>query len=104
MTPVKSIRFNLSAKTPTGALCAALLCVFAGHISAQDSSSSLADLNIEQLMNESVTSVSKKEEKLNDAAAAIFVLSNDDLRRSGATTVADALRLVPGLQVAAINS
>jgi iron complex outermembrane receptor protein len=66
--------------------------------------SSVADLALEDLVNLKVTSVSKKEEKLNDAAAAIFVLSNDDLRRSGVTTVADALRLVPGLQVAAIDS
>ncbi len=62
------------------------------------------DLTLEQLVNVKITSVSKKEESLNDAAAAIFVLSNDDLRRSGATTVADALRLVPGVQVAEIDS
>ena len=55
-------------------------------------------------MNESVTSVSKKEERLVDAAAAITVLNNDDLRRSGATTIADALRLVPGLAVGSANS
>jgi iron complex outermembrane recepter protein len=65
---------------------------------------SVADLSLEDLVNLKVTSVSKKEEKLNDAAAAIFVLSNDDLRRSGATTLPDALRLAPGLQVAAIGS
>ena len=64
----------------------------------------VADLSLEDLVNVKVTSVSKQEENLNDAAAAIFVLSNDDIRRSGATTVADALRLVPGLQVAAIDS
>jgi iron complex outermembrane receptor protein len=68
------------------------------------STNSLADFSLEDLVNVKVTSVSGKEENLNDAAAAIFVLSNDDLRRSGATTVADALRLVPGLQVAAIDS
>lgn len=63
---------------------------------SSDSTTNLAELSIEQLVNLKVTSVSKKEEKLNDAAAAIFVLNNDDLRRSGATTVAEALRLVPG--------
>jgi iron complex outermembrane receptor protein len=68
------------------------------------STNSVADLSLEDLVNLKVTSVSKKEEKLDDAAAAIFVLSNDDIRRSGATTVADALRLVPGLQVAQIDS
>jgi iron complex outermembrane receptor protein len=70
----------------------------------EPATNSVADLSLEDLVNVKVTSVSKKEEKLNDAAAAIFVLSNDDIRRSGATTVADALRLVPGLQVAGIDS
>ena len=67
-------------------------------------SASLADLNLEQLLNVSVTSVSKKEQKLNDAAAAVAVLSNDDLRRSGVTSIAEALRLVPGMDVASINA
>lgn len=64
----------------------------------------LADLSLEELMNETVTSVSKKEQKLSDAAAAISVLSNDDLRRSGATSIAEALRAVPGLNVNGFNS
>ena len=62
------------------------------------------DLSIEQLMNESVTSVSKKEEKLTDAAAAITVLTNEEIRRSGATSIPEALRLVPGMDVAAVNA
>jgi len=90
------------------ALFTGLMLLVAGGVAAADaalaSTNSLADLSLEDLVNLKVTSVSKKEEKLKDAAAAIFVLSNDDLRRSGATTVADALRLVPGLQVAAIDS
>jgi iron complex outermembrane receptor protein len=68
------------------------------------SAGDLENLTLEQLVNVKVTSVSKQEEKLNDAAAAIFVLSNDDLRRSGATSLAEALRLVPGLDVGQINS
>ncbi len=64
----------------------------------------VVDLSLEQLVNVKITSVSKKEESLNDAAAAIFVLIDDDLRRSGFTTVADALRVVPGLQVAALDA
>ncbi len=55
-------------------------------------------------MHETVTSVSKREQFLFDSAAAIAVLSNEDLRRSGATSVADALRLVPGMNVASVNS
>ena len=91
-------------RTIAGALLSAWL---AGALHATDPSplaKSLGDLSLEELMNETVTSVSKKEQKLNDAAAAIFVLSNDDLRRSGATTLADALRLVPGMDVGSINA
>jgi iron complex outermembrane receptor protein len=55
-------------------------------------------------MNVKVTSVSKREETLFNAPAAIFVLSNTDIRRSGATSIAEALRLVPGVDVARINS
>ncbi len=65
---------------------------------------SLGDLTIEQLMNEPVTTVSKREQRLGDTAAAVTVLSGDDLRRSGMTTIADSLRLVPGVQVAALDS
>lgn len=87
---------------------AGLMLLVAGGVGAADtgspSTNSVADLSLEDLLNLKVTSVSKKEEKLDEAAAAVFVLSNDDLRRSGATTVPDALRLVPGLQVAAIDS
>jgi iron complex outermembrane receptor protein len=68
------------------------------------STNSVTEVSLEDLVNVKVTSVSRKEERLEDAAAAIFVLSNDDLRRSGATTVPDALRLAPGLQVASIDS
>jgi iron complex outermembrane receptor protein len=64
----------------------------------------LADLSIEELMNETVTSVSKREQRLSDAAAAIAVISQDDLRRSGAVTIPDALRLVPGVNVNGINA
>jgi iron complex outermembrane receptor protein len=87
---------------------AALLGLVAGVVGATDvvtpATNSVADFSLEDLVNVKVTSVSKQEEKLNNAAAAIFVLSNDDLRHSGFTTVADALRVVPGLQVAAIDS
>lgn len=63
-----------------------------------------SDLSLEELMNVSVTSVSRKEQRLSDAASAVSVLSNDELRRSGATSVAEALRLVPGMSVGVINS
>jgi len=55
-------------------------------------------------MNIQVTSVSKIEQKLSQVAAAIFVISQDDIRCSGATNVPDLLRMVPGLDVPQINA
>lgn len=63
----------------------------------------LASLSIEDLMNIEVTSASKKEQKLSRVAAAIFVITQEDIRRSGATSIEDALRVVPGLDIAEIN-
>ena len=64
----------------------------------------LKNLSIEDLMEIEVTSVSRKVERLSDAAAAIFVITNEDIRRSGATSIPEALRMVPGLEVARIDS
>jgi iron complex outermembrane receptor protein len=63
----------------------------------------LTGRSIEDLMNIEVTSVSKKEEKLSSTAAAIFVITAEDIRRSGATSIPALLRMVPGLDVAQIN-
>jgi len=86
-----------------GAVCTNALFFFTGHSSGQDHSSDLADLSIEQLMNESVTSVSKKETPLNDAPAAISVITADDIDRFGIMSIPEALRLVPGMDVARID-
>jgi len=59
-----------------------------------------AELSLEELSNVVITSVSKKPERLSDAAAAIFVITQEDIRRSGATNLPEALRLAPNLQVA----
>jgi iron complex outermembrane receptor protein len=65
---------------------------------------SLTEMSLEQLSNVMVTSVSRQEELLSGAAASITVISADDIRRSGATTLPEALRLAPNLQVARIDS
>ncbi len=64
----------------------------------------LFEMSLEQLMAVEVTSVSKKEETLFKAAGAIHVITQEDIRRSGATSIPEALRMVPGLQVVRINS
>ncbi|UCF90632.1 MAG: TonB-dependent receptor plug domain-containing protein [Desulfobacterales bacterium] len=68
------------------------------------SGSDLTELSLEDLMDIEVTSVSKKTQKLSDAAAAVFVITQEDIRRSGVTSIPEALRMVPGLEVARINA
>ncbi len=64
----------------------------------------LLDMSLEELMNIEVTSVSKKAENKNDAAAAVTVITAEDIRRHGFTSVPEALRMVPGVQVAQIDA
>jgi iron complex outermembrane receptor protein len=68
--------------------------------SAQD----LSSMNIEQLMQVEVTSVSKTKESLARSAVAIYVITQEDIRRSGATSVPELLRMVPGMDVAQIDA
>lgn len=81
-------------------LAFALMGTWCTHAVAEDD---LTSLSIEELMNVEVTSVSKTSERRSEAAAAIFVLSSEDIHRSGARTIPDLLRLVPGLDVAQIS-
>ena len=74
----------------------------AAPVSAQTQPQDLSKLSVEDLMNIEVTSVSKKEQKLSRIASAIFVITQDDIQRSGATNIPDLLRMVPGLDVAQI--
>ena len=60
--------------------------------------------SIEDLMSIEITSASRKEQRVEDVAAAVFVITQDDIRRSGMTSIPDLLRLVPGVEVAQINS
>jgi iron complex outermembrane receptor protein len=64
----------------------------------------ITELSLEELMDLEVTSVSKRKQKLSEAAAAVFVITKEDIRRSGATSIPEALRMVPGLQVAHIDA
>lgn len=63
------------------------------------SESDVTELSIEDLMEQKVTSVSRTEQAFSDTAAAVFVITQDDLRRSGVTNIPDALRMVPGYKL-----
>lgn len=69
------------------------------QVLAADSIENLQRLSIEQLANLQVTSVSKVPESLRDAPAAIYVITHDDIIRSGARRIPDMLRLAPNLEV-----
>ena len=60
--------------------------------------------SLEDLMNVQVTSVSRKEQKLSKAGAAIFVITQENIRRSGATNIPDLLRMVTGVDVAQVDA
>lgn len=68
--------------------------------SPQEKPRDVTDLDIDDLVNVRVTSVARKEQTLTDVPAAVYVIRQDDLKRSGATSIAEALRAVPGLEVA----
>jgi iron complex outermembrane recepter protein len=86
-----------------GALTAALAWP-APPAHAQQKTAELADRSLEDLMNLEVTSVSKKAEKLSRTASAVFVITQEDIRRSGALNIPDLLRMVPGVDVAQVDS
>ena len=66
--------------------------------------SELRALSLEELLDVEVVSVSKRPERLGEAASAIQIISQEDIRRSGATSIPEALRLAPNLQVAQVNA
>ncbi len=77
-----------------------LVCLVSSGLQAAEE---LQLLSLEQLMNVEVTSASRKSQSLGEVAGAIFVISAEDIRRSGVTSVAEALRMVPGVHVGRID-
>ena len=76
----------------------------AGASSPQPDQNSLKQLSLEQLGNIEVTTASKEPEEVWKTPAAIYVITQEDIQRSGATTIPEALRLAPGVEVARIDS
>ena len=71
---------------------------------AQDNSQNPSIESLEQLINAEVTTASRMPEKRSRVPAAVYVISQEDIRRSGATSIPEALRLAPGIQVSRIDS
>src|SRR5580693_6358056 len=77
---------------------------FADPQAEQANPTPLRQLSLAELGNVEVTTTSKEPEQVWKTSAAIYVLTQDDIRRSGATSIPEVLRLVPGVEVARINS
>ena len=83
-------------------VAAAYLALLGGtpHAAGQE----LLELGFEQLMDMEVSTVSRKSQTLSRTAAAAYVISREDIRRSGASSLPEALRLAPGVHVAQISA
>ncbi len=90
--------------SPFGGLLAGLVFVSAASIPSplpqEHEPEDLAELSLEELLGLEITVASRRKEKLRDAPAAVYVLTGDEIRRSGHTSVQEALRMVPGFHVA----
>ncbi len=83
------------------------LAVLAGTVApatAQNGPPDLRLATLEELMSIEVTSASRREQRVEDVPAAVYVISRDEIRRSGMTSIPELLRLAPGVQVARINA
>jgi len=96
---------NLLKRRLRNGLLWAIVCCLSTAISvgwAEDFDLDL--MSLEDLMEVEVFSASKKEEPLFVAPAAVYVLTREQIQRSGATTIPDVLRGVPGVEVARIDA
>lgn len=94
--PARALRALRALLGPTGILA----CVAAVAQPAPD----LTRLSLDELLKVDITTVFKKPSRAFDTPAAVHVISNDDIRRSGVTSIPEALRLAPGLHVARIDA
>lgn len=86
-------------------IIAVLFLLQAGEVLAQNTiNSDLTQLSLQDLMNVPVYSASKREEPFFNTPAATYVITSEDIRRSGAMSIPELLRMVPGLSVQQINS
>jgi iron complex outermembrane receptor protein len=81
-----------------------LVCRAGAETNNVTSPEELKRLSLEALMDQDVTVVTRSPEKLSQSASAVQVISGEDIHRSGATSLPEALRLAPNLQVAQVNS
>jgi len=77
---------------------------WAADTTASQPAEDLTSMSIEDLMKVQVTTVSRQKQSIGEAPAAVTVISQDDIQRSGMTSIPDLLRLAPGMSVARFNA
>lgn len=100
----RNLRFRHLCKKLARPVSLSLLLAASSSPVLASSETDLTKLSLEDLMNIQVTSASRKQQSLANVAAAVFVISQEDIQRSGANTIPDILRMVPGVQVAKIDA
>lgn len=104
MTPAKlstQPSRQITKNRPNNAVRAAL-CVAAAAINLPATAADLLSLPLEDLLKIEISSASRKVQQVQDVAAAVFVISREDIARSGANTIPEVLRMAPGVEVARI--
>ena len=99
--PSPSTTAGATALRVIAAMAAITAALLTGGARAQ---TDLSDASLEDLMQMDVTSASRRTQALNDTAAAVHVITAEDIRRSGAASLPEALRLAPNLEVARVDS
>jgi iron complex outermembrane recepter protein len=98
------IRKHKLIRHGVAAVMGALLCLSGVVTGRAGEVADLTALPIEELLKIEITSVSRKPQALSNAAAAVFLITQEDIRLSGATSIPEVLRMVPGLEVARIDA
>ena len=107
MKQTKLYRFQRELSSPSRKrrlTALALAAALGASVWGQNSNDDLTKASLEELANIQVTSVSKKEQSLSKAGAAVFVITQEDIRRSGMMNIPDLLRMVPGVDVARLDA
>ncbi len=81
-----------------------ILCISTLSFADSQATEGLFSMSLEELMNLKVTSAFKKPQSIKNTPAAVFVITQEDIRRSGATSIPEVLRMVPGVNVAKIDN
>jgi iron complex outermembrane receptor protein len=81
-----------------------LVLVLPAMVLAQGKEADLSTVSLENLLSIQVSSVSRHDEQLRSTAAAVYVITQDEIRRSGVTDIVDLFRMVPGMDVAQLTA